>query len=171
MPLRDTICLKCNTIKEVLVKMNALPDTCECGTQKIFALPLIARTSARWGDSGTGAASNVNGTYDRGLGATYHNSMEREAIMKAKGLISLEDVGGDNFVSDRFASEIKIKAEQDAILESYHTKVADYGGTEQAQIKAIEELFPARECLDNVGNTATINANPWTGQTTYSEDI
>ena len=121
-----------------------------------------ARTSARWGDCG--GAHGVNGTYDRGLGATYHNSMEREAIMKAKGLVSLEDVGGDHFVQDRLSAEQRTKAEQDKVLSSYHTKVTEYGGDEQAKVKAIEDLFPARECLENTGNTAIINANPCTGE-------
>ena len=121
-----------------------------------------ARTSARWGDSGTGAASNVQGTYDRGLGVTYHNSMEREAIMKAKGLVSLEDVGGDHFVQDRLSAERRTKAEQDKVLSSYHTKVTEYGGDEQAKVKAIEDLFPARECLENTGNTAIIKPSELT---------
>lgn len=169
MPLYDFKCNKHGKFED-LVSFSTTTLPCpKCNEPAVKMICMPARTSGRWGDCG--GTHGVNGTYDRGLGATYHNSMEREAIMKAKGLISLDDVGGDNFVSDRFASEIKIKAEQDAILESYHTKVADYGGTEQAQIKAIEELFPARECLDNVGNTATINANPWTGQTTMSEEI
>lgn len=163
MPLRDEACLSCNTITEVLCKWDAGPETCSCGTTKIVLVSMPARTSARWGDAGIAASSNVNGVFDRGLGATYHNSMEREAICKAKGLVPLSDVGGDHFIADRLSAEKDIKSKQDAILASYHSKVAEYGGGKAAQVKAAEEIMPARDCLDKAGNVDILLSNSFTG--------
>jgi hypothetical protein len=150
--------------------MSAEPEMCECGERKIFAVSMPAKTSMRWGDSGCGASSNINGVFDRGLGTTYKNSMERDAICKAKGLIPLSDVGGDHFVADRLSAEKDIKAKQDAILASYHNKVAEYGGDKQAQVKAIQEILPASDCLGNEGNVDILSANSFTGQS-LNEDI
>lgn len=143
-------------IEEVLVKMDAEPPVCkECGSERKFLISMPAKTSGRWGDN-TGKYG-VNGCFDRGLGATYYNSMEREAICKAKGLIPLSDVGGDNFVEKRLTEEAQIKRDQDRILQSYHDKIAYYGGGDEAKIKAIEEILPAKDCLSGGGAVETLS--------------
>ena len=168
--LRDEACLTCNTITEVLCKWDAEVATCLCGTKKIVLVSMPAKTAMRWGDSGCGASSNVNGVFDRGLGTTYKNSMERDAICKAKGLVPLSEVGGDHFVNDRLSAEKDMKAKQDAVLASYHNKVAEYGGDKQAQVKAIQEILPAKDCLGNEGNVDILSSNSFTGQS-LNEDI
>jgi hypothetical protein len=172
MPLKDIICKVCVSIEEnALVRMDESPSGCsKCGSVRSFMVSMPAKTGSLWGDN-YGHSSNVNGTFDRGLGATYHNSRERESIMKAKGLIPLSDVGGDNFIKDRLTSEATIKAQQDQVVKLYKDKVSEYGGGDIGQVKAIEELFPARECLDGTGNSGIINANPFTGEQTSTEEI
>jgi hypothetical protein len=118
----------------------------------------------KWGVSGMKAPSNVNGFFDRGLGATYYNSMEREKIAKSKGLVPLEDVGGDSFIDNRMAAELNIKAQQDKILNDYLGKVEEYGGSIQAKVRAIEEILPAKDCLGNTGNVDLLSRNTFTGE-------
>ena len=93
----------------------------------------------------------MNGFFDRGLGASYHTSMEREKIARSKGLIPLEDVGGEAFIDNRLSQEKSIKDEQDRILRAYKDKVELYGGSKAAQCRAIEEILPADDCLGNTG--------------------
>jgi len=90
--------------------------------------------------------------------------MEREAICKAKGLVPLSEVGGDDFVTNRLAAEKDIKAQQDKILQTYLDKVETYGGDVKAKVRAIEETLPANDCLGNEGNVAVLNANTFTGE-------
>ncbi len=75
-------CAVCDMTTEELVKRPA-PDAIDCvmcgKPAKRLQVYRIARTPGRWGDQ-TGKYG-VNGYYDKGLGATYHSSMEREKIM------------------------------------------------------------------------------------------
>jgi len=156
MPLKEAACKQCMNIEEVLVKMDAECPSCKvCGSERKFLLSMPAKTSGRWGDN-TGKYG-VNGCYDRGLGATYYTSMEREAICKAKGLIPLSDVGGDNFVEKRLSDQAQLKSDQDRILQAYHDKISYYGGDMNAKIKAVEEVFPASDCLHETGAVNTIS--------------
>lgn len=164
MPIYDYACYTCKEIKERFVK-HSDKDTqaCTCGKGMVRLVSAPAKTAARWGDCSY-KDSGINGRFDRGLGAYYKNTMERDAICKAKGLIPLEDVGGDSFIENRMAAELNIKAEQDKILQSYKDKVAEYGGSKAAQVRAIEEILPAKDCLGNEGNVAILGANTFTGE-------
>lgn len=164
MPIHDYVCIKCENVQEKFIKMSQVNDTflCECGTELKRMMSLPAKTSGKWGDQ-TGKWG-VNGFYDRGLGATYYTSAEREKIARAKGLVPLEDVGGDSFIENRFAAEQSIKAQQDKILQDYKDKVAEYGGSVQAKVRAIEEVLPASDCLGETGAVKTLSANSFTGE-------
>lgn len=156
MPLKDAACKHCMKIEEVLLKMDELCPPCKvCGGERKFLISMPAKTSGRWGDN-TGKYG-VNGCFDRGLGATYYNSMEREAICKAKGLIPLSDVGGDKFVEKRLSEQAQLKNDQDRILQAYNDKTSYYGGGVQGKIRAIEEVFPASDCLHETGAVNTIS--------------
>lgn len=164
MPLKDLMCWKCRKVEEVLVKMDSEPKDCEmCGTPRKFLPSAPAKTSMKWGDNGMGASSNINGIYDRGLGATYYNSMERDALCKAKGLVPLSEVGGDSFVEKRLSTEIEVKAQQDKVMQTYLDKKAEYGGSKAGAARAVLETFPANDCLGNEGNVGTLNKNVNTG--------
>ena len=150
MPLREIACKTCKSIDEDILGMSESPSDCpKCGGERKILFSLVAKTPGRWGDQ-TGKFG-VNGCFDRGLGASYHTSMEREKIARSKGLIPLEDVGGDNFVEARLSQEKSIKDEQDRILRAYKDKVEAYGGSKAAQCRAIEEILPASDCLGNSG--------------------
>jgi len=125
MPIHDYVCVTCENVQEKFIKMSQVNDTftCQCGTELKRLMSVPAKTAGKWGDQ-TGKWG-VNGFYDRGLGATYYTSAEREKIARAKGLVPLEDVGGDSFIENRFVAEMNIKAEQDKILQDYKNKVAE----------------------------------------------
>lgn len=109
-----------------------------CGGSAKLVPSMPARTSGRWGDGG-----NINGTFDRGLGARYHSTMEKEKIMKAKGLVSLEDLKRD-YVEDRLESDRAENAKIDAFTDRWHKATVETGGD---KIKALELATPAHEVL------------------------
>lgn len=164
MPMYDFICYTCKKQTDRLCKFeNKDAQTCkDCDSPLHSLVSAPAKTAGKWGDQ-TGKWG-VNGCFDRGLGATYYNSMDRERIAKSKGLIPLEDVGGDSFVEKRMSAELNIKAEQDKILQSYKDKVSEYGGSIQAKVRAIEEVLPANDCLGETGAVKTLSANTFTGE-------
>ena len=164
MPIYDFICYTCKKQTDRICKFeNKDTQTCkDCDSPLRSLVSAPAKTAGKWGDQ-TGKWG-VNGCYDRGLGATYYNSMDRERIAKSKGLIPLEDVGGDSFVEKRMSAELNIKAEQDKILQSYKDKVSEYGGSIQAKVRAIEEVLPANDCLGETGAVKTLSANINTGE-------
>jgi hypothetical protein len=164
MPIYDFICYTCKKQTDRLCKFeNKDAQTCkDCDSPLHSLVSAPAKTAGKWGDQ-TGKWG-VNGCFDRGLGATYYTSMERERIAKSKGLVPLEDVGGDSFVEKRMSAELNIKAEQDKILQSYKDKVEEYGGSIQAKVRAIEEVLPAKDCLGETGNVKTLSANTFTGE-------
>lgn len=154
----DFICYTCKKQTDRLCKFeNKESQTCkDCDSPLHSLVSAPAKTAGKWGDQI--GKWGVNGCYDRGLGATYYNSMDRERIAKSKGLIPLEDVGGDSFVEKRMSAELNIKAEQDKILQSYKDKVSEYGGSIQAKVRAIEEVLPAKDCLGETGAVKTLSA-------------
>lgn len=165
MPIHDYACFDCEKIEEKFIKMSQVNDVMSCsicGKEMKRMMSLPAKTAGKWGDQ-TGKWG-VNGFYDRGLGATYYTSAEREKIARAKGLVPLEDVGGDSFVENRFAAERSIREQQDKILQEYKNKVSEYGGSIQAKVRAIEEVLPAKDCIGETGNVKTLAANPFTGE-------
>jgi len=164
MPMYDFICYTCKKQTDRLCKFeNKDEQTCrDCDSPLRPLVSAPAKTAGKWGDQ-TGKWG-VNGCFDRGLGATYYTSAERERIAKSKGLVPLEDVGGDSFIEKRMSAELNIKAEQDKILQSYKDKVAEYGGSIQAKVRAIEEVLPAKDCLGETGAVKTLSANTNTGE-------
>lgn len=162
MPLKDLMCWKCRKVEEVLVKMDSEPKDCEmCGSPRKFLPSAPAKTAMKWGECW--GAQGVNGTYDRGLGATYYTSMERDAICRAKGLVPLSEAGGEAFIEKRISTEIEVKAQQDKVMQTFLDKKAEYGGSKQAEVRAQLETFPANDCLGNEGNVGILNKNVHTG--------
>lgn len=165
MPIHDYACFDCEKIEEKFIKMSQVNEAMSCSScgkemKRMMSLP--AKTAGKWGDQ-TGKWG-VNGFYDRGLGATYYTSAEREKIARSKGLVPLEDVGGDSFVDNRLSAEKSIREQQDKILQQYKDKVVEYGGTTQAKVRAIEEVLPAKDCLGETGAVKTLSANIFTGE-------
>ena len=80
MPIYSYDCSRCNIFMEVFCEIEEADyQMCEtCGDLLSKRMPVFANTPRRWGDS--------HGYFDRGLGCYVANSMERERIMKEKGL-------------------------------------------------------------------------------------
>lgn len=144
MPMMLYTCSGCDRSFEELVPHPA-PDAIDCIMCGVEAPRLhvyrIAKTPGRWGDQ-TGKYG-VNGYYDKGLGATYHSSMEREKIMKAKGLVSLEDYDPHMWEDETEKRVAKAQAQQDLSdrLDTARAKHGDDHG------KVYEEAMPAEKCL------------------------
>ena len=163
MPIYENMCYTCRKVEEVVTKWDTPASECPmCGSERKRLVSAPAKTAMRWGDNGI-SGQGVNGTYDRGLGATYYTSMERDAICKAKGLVPLSEVGGDSFVEKRMSTEIEVKAQQDKVMQTYLDKKAEYGGSKAAAARAVLETFPANDCLGNEGNVGILNKNVNTG--------
>lgn len=116
-------------------KVSDFLECPHCQKTAVKKLSAPAYTPGRWGDQ-TGKYG-VNGFFDRGLGATYHTSMEREKLMEAKGLVSLSDFD-DNYVEDKAQETIAHQTMQDANLKEYKENVQKFGGD---KAKAIGETF------------------------------
>ncbi len=144
MPMMLYTCSGCDRSFEELVPHPA-PDAIDCIMCGVEAPRLhvyrIAKTPGRWGDQ-TGKYG-VNGYYDKGLGATYHSSMEREKIMKAKGLVSLEDYDQHMWEDETEKRVAQAQAQQDLSdrLDTARAKHGDDHG------KVYEEAMPAEKCL------------------------
>lgn len=101
------------------------PSICPACNENARPIPsLIAQTSLRWGDN-TGRFG-VNGFYDRGLGATYHNTVERDQIMKQKGLVPLDEIGGDAELDRRIEKQKTDAKKADAYTATF--TIAEAGG-------------------------------------------
>lgn len=88
MPLFDYECGDRHLFEEFFKAGSEIPLTLPCTVCRQPAIKQLsspAFTPGRWGDQM--GKHGVNGCYDKGLGATYHTSMERERIMDRKGLV------------------------------------------------------------------------------------
>ncbi len=88
MPLFDYECGDRHRFEEFFKAGSEIPLSIPCKTCRqpaIKQLSTPAFTPGRWGDQ-TGKYG-VNGFYDKGLGARYHNSMEREKLMDSRGVV------------------------------------------------------------------------------------
>ena len=138
MPLYEYKCQRCNRRFEELYKVSEAPAIleCMCGALADKAISLIANTAAKWGDS--------HGYYDRGLGAYVENSQHRERLMKAKGVVSMEDYG-KNYAEDRLEK-------RQADYDQHEVDVANYKqyrALGQSKGEAMAEVYNADRILEN----------------------
>lgn len=155
MPLREYRCVDCEYTSTELIKGD-YPKEIECPECKAeghiaiakYVISLPAKTSLSWGDN-TGRFG-VNGYYDRALGATYHNSAERDAICKAKGMVPLEEIGEAycEKIVNKTRKEVA-RAEADTI--ALEAAIVKHNGNME---KAVVEAFPAKQCLERANETS-----------------
>jgi hypothetical protein len=141
MPLFDYFCGE-HVYEELLLPSEEVPDSIECPTcgktaTKQVSIP--AHTPGRWGDQ-TGKYG-VNGFYDRGLGARYQTSMQREAIMDKKGLAP-ESSFGKHYAEDTLQRQAAHQEQQDVNLVRYKANVKKFEGDKG---RAIAETFTVAE--------------------------
>lgn len=138
MPLFDYQC-KHGHVTERLIYGSDVPQRamCKCGTisEKMVSAP--AYTPGRWGDQ-TGKYG-VNGHYDHALGASYSTSMEKEAIMRKKGVVSSSDLD-QHFVEDRIQKEEAEHAQHQSNIKTLKQNLAKHEPG-----RAIAETFSVPE--------------------------
>lgn len=145
MPIYEYGCNECTARAEDLFRVDEAPAAMPCPRcstgelRRLVSLP--AHTPGRWGDQ-TGR-HGVNGVYDRGLGARYHTSMERERLCKERGLVPLSDLG-DDWWQNQTDKQLADKAREEGLAESLLTTSARLGGD---MSRAIAEVMPARDIL------------------------
>lgn len=144
MPMILYRCQPCSRTFEELVK-HPVPEhepcvQCAKPAEQFVAGIRIAKTPGRWGDQ-TGKYG-VNGHYDAGLGATYYSSMERDRIMKAKGLENLSDLG-THYWEDETDRRTQKAAKEAKVAEAYLEATAKYPDDPG---KAFEIAMPAAKC-------------------------
>jgi hypothetical protein len=145
MPMFDYFCGE-HVYQELFMRGEKVPATIDCPTcgqraEKQIATP--AFTPGRWGDQ-TGKYG-VNGFYDRGLGARYQTSMQREKIMDAKGLVP-ESSFGKHHVEDTLQKQASHQESQDKDIARYKANMKKHEGD---KARAIAETFSVAEMKKN----------------------
>tara|TARA_R110002020_G_scaffold46851_3_gene133464 strand:+ start:10669 stop:11127 length:459 start_codon:yes stop_codon:yes gene_type:complete len=138
MPLFDYQC-KYGHVTERLIYGGDIPNNaiCKCGSNSERMVSAPAYTPGRWGDQ-TGKYG-VNGHYDHALGASYSTSMEKEAIMRKKGVISSSDLD-QHFVEDRIQKEEAEHAQHQGNIKALKQNLAKHEPG-----RAIAETFSVPE--------------------------
>lgn len=152
MPLKVHRCASCEVDIELLLpkEEGALHV---CGEPLVALGPganLIAHTPNRWGDP----LGGVNGHYDRGLGARYSNTMERERIMRQRGVVHESEVSNKHFLEDNYERKVAEKAKHDAFAAKMEASSKKFEGDRFQAERALEDAMPAEAILrgefDNV---------------------
>jgi len=151
MPMFDYCCGR-HTTEELFFPKEEIPEEIlcsECGDRAIKMLPLVAKTAGRWGDQ-TGKYG-VDGFFDRGLGARYHTSMEREAIMESKGLVDAGCVEDSHFHEDTMEKEAASNARHDANIKRYKASLSKHNdkGRAMAETFSVSEMRKQGTLTDN----------------------
>jgi len=138
MPLYDYKCPD-GHVTEVLLRVNEIPKAmvCHCGQLALKQIGMPALTPGRWGDQ-TGTYG-VNGYYDKSLGATYSNSMQRDKIMRKKGLIRKEDLP-QHFIEDTMEKEAKQSKQHEQNVKTFKSNLKKHDPG-----RAIAETFSVSE--------------------------
>lgn len=143
MPIHEYTC-ECGAMAEDLFRVDEAPDTIpcpRCDGELLRQVSLPSKTPGRWGDQ-TGK-HGVNGFYDRGLGARYHNHLQRDRIAKQRGLIPLDDLGADWWERNTEKQLAEKKRDED-LAKSLKDTATKYGGN---MARAVAEVMPARDIL------------------------
>lgn len=104
-----------------------------------------AKTATLWND-GWNAGLSGGGIYSKALGRKVANRREEERLLNKAGFVAESELG-THWFEDKMAERAAKEAEQDALANTYNSKVEAYGGGDAAKIKAMEETFTAEKCL------------------------
>jgi len=113
MPIYDYDCKHCNIYLEIFCEIEeADSQICErCSRPLSKRISVFANTPRRWGDS--------HGYFDRGLGCYVANSMERERIMKEKGLRPVTQEELDDVQHQENVDHLKHKKDVETFSEKF----------------------------------------------------
>ena len=140
MPIYSYRCSENHTV-DYMCKYEDRPNEIICKIHNVPALnvPAIpAFTPGRWGDT--------RGHYSSTLGTYVENSVERDKIMKKRGLVHLDDLGGDTYVDSYFDKQKAKNAATDKYLETYDTIYKETNDPVLSMEKA-QEIAPTQETL------------------------
>lgn len=142
MPLYDFDC-DCGVFEE-LVKSSIYETECPaCGELCHRLISAPAKTASLWGDSPFG----INGTYNRGLGTRITSRKQEDAICKERGLVREADLQ-THWHSDNNKRLQDDKAKLDKVSNDYHAAVLSHGDDPERHVKAVTEVFPAKQMLE-----------------------
>ena len=142
-------CSSClNKIEELYFASEVCPKSVDCPvcSNPAWALiPLTSKTASRWGHNG-----QIEGKYDNGLGQKVYTSMDKERIMKERGIEPLHSFA-QHLTEDFTEQKEKQLDLQDKAQEAYAEALVKFDGNEElAQI----DTYPAKECLEGTGHSA-----------------
>ena len=141
MPMFDYFCGE-HVHEALFLPREEVPDSIkcpQCGELALKQLAMPALTPGRWGDQ-TGKYG-VDGFFDRGLGARYHTSMQRDALMENKGLVSTGDFD-KHHVEDTLERQSAHQKQQDANIARYKANMKKFEGDKS---RAVAETFTIAE--------------------------
>ena len=141
MPLFDYFCGE-HVHEALFLPKEEVPESIscpDCGKTSNKQMSVPANTPGRWGDQ-TGKYG-VNGFFDRGLGARYHTSMQREALMEKKGLVSTGDFD-KHHVEDSLQRQFAAESQADANIARYKSNLSKFEGN---KTRAVAETFSISE--------------------------
>lgn len=149
MPIYDYVCPSCKGKVERLVKWEAKNNQ-SCSTCNVIMntlLPMPARTSGRWGDTGGG--------FDYSLGRHFNNSMEKEKYLRHHGLVASSDLaGGKNFIDDQVHKQIVDTENHIKDTEDYTRIIKETGSVEKALAETFSvDKLKSRGMLDSEINS------------------
>ena len=119
--------------------VEVICPNCSDAMLKMVSMP--AKTANAWHGNWTdGLDSNY---YSSALGRKVSNKREEAKILESRGFIAESDLGV-GWMERKGAEVVQKRNAQDAKTEIYNKVLAETGDA----AKAVEEAFPARECLD-----------------------
>lgn len=146
MPLFDFICEDGHVRERLFRHRENVPfdGPCRtCGGASVRMVSKPAMTPGKWGDQ-TGK-HGINGHYDKGLGARYYTSAQRDALMEEKGLLHASDVGG-HFIEDKMSSEADDFQAHRKVVDAYKGHLKASGGDKG---KAVAKTFTVSQMKES----------------------
>lgn len=149
MPIYIYKCKSCKNIIEKIhsykareeFKVKNICSLCEGDFESVTTMP--AKTPGLWGDqTGTYGA---NGFFSPSLGRHVTSKHEEEKIANKLGYVNYNDVEAE--VERKVSAKIEEDAHFDKLNDAYQARVKK-DGTYGAAIRAVEELLPAKEMLE-----------------------
>jgi len=158
MPLYIFKCTGCPNEIEELMKFDErdlfIQKNCcgNCHSDLMIGVTMPAKMAEQWAGWQEGLASNM---FSKSLGRRVVNQRQEAEIAKSMGFVPLSDLPKD-FVENKVSAQKDEDEHFDKMNNAYQEKLKEGGGTYGAAIRAVEELMPAKQMLQEAesnGNT------------------
>ncbi len=145
-------CYRCKECKNVIERIHSykareefkvknICSLCEGDFESVTTMP--AKTPGLWGDQG--GTYGANGYFSKSLGRHVTSKHEEEKIANKMGFVNYKDV--ESKVEKKVAAKIEEDKHFDKLNDAYQARVKK-DSTYGAAIRAVEELLPAHEMLE-----------------------